>query len=141
MFFALFNEVGIIHQLSTTRFQSVLPQGVLVSHFSVLNSLVRVKDGRTPLELANAFEVPKTTMTHTLAGLEGRGWVTMRPNPKDKRSKQVWITPEGHRFREEAIASVCREMGPLLANIDVKDVRAALPFLAHVRQVLDRARD
>ncbi len=68
--FALFNEIGIINQLAAALFESRLPPGVLVSHFSVLNHLIRVRDGATPLQLANAFQVPKTTMTHTLAGLE-----------------------------------------------------------------------
>jgi DNA-binding MarR family transcriptional regulator len=103
MIFALFNEIGIIEQLSRAMFEARLPKGVLVSHFAVLNHLIRVKDGRTPLELANAFQLPKTTLSHTLALLEKRGWIEMRPNPGDKRSKQVWITGDGRTFRDEAI--------------------------------------
>ena len=84
-YFELFNEIGIIEQLSRADFEARLPKGVLVSHFGVLNHLIRVGDGRTPLELARAFQVPKTTMTHTLAGLEKRKWVETRPNPEDLR--------------------------------------------------------
>jgi hypothetical protein len=43
-------------------------------HFSVLNHLMRVEDGRTPLELARAFQVPKTTLS-TLAGGAGKARV------------------------------------------------------------------
>ena len=39
--FAVFNEIGIINQLSTAMFQSRLPDGIHVSHFSILNHLSR----------------------------------------------------------------------------------------------------
>ncbi|MEZ5791707.1 MAG: hypothetical protein R3D34_13310 [Nitratireductor sp.] len=69
VYFQFFNEIGIISQLGSAIMEALLPPGFLISHFSVLNHLTRVCDGRTPLEIARAFQVPKTTMTHTLSGL------------------------------------------------------------------------
>ena len=138
--FAVFNEIAIIGQLSTTLFEARLPEGILVSHFAVLNHLVRVGDGATPLQLARAFQVPKTSMTHTLAGLTRRGLVETRPNPQDARSKQVWITPDGRAFRETAIGS----LGPDLARIEAALPGLAaelLPRLARLRGHLDETRD
>ncbi|MEM9975891.1 MAG: helix-turn-helix domain-containing protein, partial [Pseudomonadota bacterium] len=77
-YFTFFNEVGIIGQLSRTLLERHLPKGYLLPHFSVLNHLIRVRDGPTPLALARAFQVPKTSMTHTLAGLERGGLIEMR---------------------------------------------------------------
>ncbi len=82
LYFRLFNEIGIIDQLATTFLESRLPEGLLAPHFTVLNHLVRVKDGRTPLELAMAFQVPKTTMTHQLGVLERRGLVVRGPQSR-----------------------------------------------------------
>lgn len=141
VFFRFFNEVGIISQLSSALFQSRLPDGVTVPHFSVLNHLVRVRDGQTPLTLAMAFQVPKTTMTHTLAGLEKRGLVTIRPNPEDGRSKQVWLTDAGRRFRDDAIGLLAGDVDVLARDIDPADLARITPVLEAVRQVLDRARD
>jgi hypothetical protein len=73
LYFRLFNEIGIIEQLSRARFEARLPQGAPCPHFSVLNHLMRVEDGRTPLELARAFQVPKTTLP--LAGAAGEAGV------------------------------------------------------------------
>jgi DNA-binding MarR family transcriptional regulator len=82
-----------------------------VPHFTVLNHLMRVEDGRTPLELARAFQVPKTTLP--LAGGAGEArWVEMKPNPDDGRSKRVWLTDAGRAFREEAIAEPSRPTSP-----------------------------
>jgi hypothetical protein len=80
--FSFFNEVGIIGQLAGSLFERRLPDGFLVSHFGVVNNLVRLGDGKTPLDLARAFQVPKTTMTHTLAGLEKAGFIRFAPNPR-----------------------------------------------------------
>jgi len=141
MIFALFNEIGIIEQLSRAMFEARLPKGVLVSHFSVLNHLIRVADGRTPLELATAFQVPKTTLSHTLALLERRGWIEMRPNPGDKRSKQVWITADGRAFRNEAIGLLSPEMSVMAQAPEMQGVDALVARLSEIRQYLDARRD
>ena len=140
-YFELFNEIGILEQLARARFEARLPKGVLVSHFSVLNHLVRVADGRTPLELATAFQVPKTTLSHTLGLLEKRGWIEMRPNPEDKRSKRVWLTEAGRTFRAEAIAALAPDMAEIAAAFDPADVEILLPKLQALRRHLDAARD
>lgn len=139
--FTLFNEIGIVNQLSSTLLEAQLPKGMLRSHFSVLNHLIRVSDGRTPLELSRAFQVPKASMTHTLAGLEKAGFVALRPHPKDGRSKQVWLTEAGRAFRDDAVAALEADIEGLAAEIPTDEVAAALPFLTRLRKVMDSARD
>lgn len=141
LYFGFFNEVGIISQLSTALLESRLPKGMLVSHFSVLNHLIRVEDGRTPLALARAFQVPKTTMSHTLAVLERRGLVDLRPNPKDARSKLVWLTGAGRQFRDDAIAALAPDMAALAVQFDAADIAELTTKLQEVRVFLDRRRD
>jgi len=140
-FFSLFNEIAIIEQLSRARFEARLPKGVLVSHFAVLNHLIRVGDGRTPLEMAQAFQVPKTTLSHTLALVEGRGWIEMRPNPEDGRSKRVWITEAGRAFQAEAIGLLAPDVAEIAAAFPAGEVAALLPKLTALRVYLDRTRD
>lgn len=140
-FFRLFNEIGIIEQLSRVMFEARLPKGMLVSHFSVLNHLIRVADGRTPLELARAFQVAKTTMTHTLTTLEKHGLIEVRPNPQDKRSKQVWISPSGREFRDQAIASLSPDFAILAEKFSIDKVRKMLPPISELRAVLDGQRE
>lgn len=139
--FTVFNEIGILNQLSRALFEARLPDGVTVAHFSILNHLIRVRDGQTPLRLAGAFQAPKTTMTHTLAGLEARGLVETRRNPDDGRSKQVWITPAGRRFRDEAIGLLAPDVAKLAAGFDLDALGAALPVLTALRIHLDEARN
>ena len=140
-FFALFNEIGIIQQLGRTFFEERLPDGLVLPHFSVLNHLTRVGEGRTPMQIAKAFQVPKNSMTNTLSGLEKRGLIEVRPHPTDKRSKTIWLTDAGRQFRAEAMERVARDMAPILPEMNPDEVAGALSFLTHLREVLDKARD
>ena len=138
--FAFFNEVGIIEQLSRAMFEARLPDGLIVPHFAVINHLMRLGDGRTPLAIARAFQVPKTSMTHTLAGLEKHGFVRTAPNPDDGRSKCVFLTDAGRAFHGEAIGALAPDIAEMLESIPAEDIRAALPLLVRVREYLDNNR-
>jgi DNA-binding MarR family transcriptional regulator len=138
--FEFFNEIGIISQLAAALFSKCLPGGMHVSHFSILNHLVRLGDGRTPVNIANAFQVTKATMTHSIGVLERQGFVILEPNPEDGRSKLVRLTPSGREFRDKAIASVMPVFEPIMGEFESEKLLTMLPDLRKVRQILDRAR-
>lgn len=140
MFFQVFNEIGIIEQLSRTILNARLPDGLIAPHFAVLNHLIRVRDGQTPLRLARAFQVPKTSMTHTLTVLEQRGLVDMRPNPEDGRSKCVWLTPAGIALRQTTIDALAGDFDQLAAGFDPQKLVTIAPVLAELREYLDANR-
>ncbi|MEM6887254.1 MAG: MarR family transcriptional regulator [Pseudomonadota bacterium] len=141
VFFQLFNEIGIIEQLSRTQLEACLPDGLIAPHFTVLNHLTRVSDGRAPIDMARAFQVPKTSMTHTLKVLEAHGLVELKPNPEDGRSKLVWLTAAGRRVRAETIDRLGPDLAALADTFDVSRVQAVLPLLQALRVYLDEARD
>lgn len=139
--FGLFNEIGIIEQLSRTLFQARLEDGLTVQHFSVLNHLVRLGDGKTSKYLAEAFQVPKTSMSHTVQGLEKRGLVTLEPNPKDGRAKLVMLTEAGRAKREACMAALRPDLEALLPHFSDTDAAHLLPGLGRLRTILDESRD
>ena len=141
MIFGFFNEVGIVSQLSSALFGRLVPQGVHLSHFVVLNHLMRLGDGRTPLQIANALQVTKATMTHTLGVLDKHGFIAIEPHATDGRSKVVKLTPAGREFRDQAIASMAPAFRYLADNISMDELMAALPVLEKVRKLLDAERD
>lgn len=140
-YFVLFNEIGIIHQLSRTLLEERLPDGLLSSHFGVLNHLVRVGEGTTPLAIARAFQVPKTTMTHTLGGCVKHGLIEMRPNPDDARSKCIWLTSKGREIREDMVAQAATGFEGFAEHFSEERIETLLPVLTEMRQFLDKARD
>lgn len=140
-YFRLFNEIGIIEQLSRNLFEARLPPGFVLAQFSVLNHLVRLGDGRTPLALARAFQVPKTSMTHSLAVLERAGLIVFQVNPKDGRSKLVYITEAGRAFRQAAIMSVAPDLQRIAASLSPELIANLIPGLEALRKFLDQDRD
>lgn len=139
--FSLLSEIGIINQLATRAFEKRLPEGFLISHFSVVNHLFRLGDGRTPLSIANALQVPKTTMTHTLGGLSKAGLIVFEPNPKDSRSKCVMLTEAGRKFRADAIQAMGPDLVKVAQHVAPADIDAAMPMLQNLRRYLDAERD
>lgn len=140
-YFRLFNEIGIIGQLSRSLLEARLPPGFVAAQFYVLNHLIRVGDGRTPLAIARAFQVPKTSMTHSLAVLEQAGLIEIRKNPGDGRSKLVHITDAGRKFRQDAIDALAPDLKRIAAAIPPDHVARLLPDLEVLRKFLDTDRD
>jgi len=102
---------------------------------------VRLGDGQTPIEIARAFQVPKTSMTHTLTGLEKHKLIDMRPNPKDGRSKQVWITEAGRNFLQDTLGQLMPTFEKMAKDVPEDQIAEALPVLAAVRKFMDENRD
>ncbi len=138
--FQVLTEIGIIQQLSATEFNRRLPEGLHISHFGVINHLCRLGDGCTPVNLANAFQVTKPTMTNTLAKLSARGLIEIKNNPKDGRSKLVSLTPKGRKFRDKSIASLAPTLEQMDQELDLEKLIHMLPVLQELRAYLDNNR-
>jgi len=138
--FAVLTEIGIIAQLARGLLEERAPVGLNMPMFGVLNHLSRTSDQPTPLMLARAFQQPKTSMTHTLATLEKRGFVVMRPNPDDGRSKLVHLTDAGSAARDQVIATLSQDYAGLGEAVDMERIASILPVLADIRQYFDKNR-
>jgi len=138
--FRLFTEIGIINQLSVTEFNRCMPDNLHVSHFSVLNHLVRLGDGKTPKQITAAFQVTKGTMTNTLNDLSRRGLIKLEPHETDGRSKVVFITKAGRSFQKKAIESLTPTFTEILQQFDASKIMDGLPMLQQLREVLDERR-
>ena len=139
--FQFFNEVGIINQLASAIFSSRLADGLHISQFALLNNLVRMGDGKTPLMLAIAFQVPKTTMTHTLSVLEKRGAITLAPHETDGRSKLVFLTDDGREIHASAIHSMADPIHKMKNDLGADSFLELMPELARIRAYLDDNRE
>ncbi|MDO6963327.1 MarR family winged helix-turn-helix transcriptional regulator [Rhizobium alvei] len=138
--FRLFNEIGIVAQLSGAAFEKVMPGTMTLPQFTVLNHLVRLGDGRTPLEIARALQVSKGAMTNTLGHLERSGWIAVRPDDHDGRSKRVDLTDSGRAIHGKAIATVMGEMAWIGDIVQAHSVEQVLPVLETIRKALDARR-
>lgn len=134
---ALFGELFMADQLARNRISKVLPRGMELSHFSVLNHLARIGDERSPAQLARAFHVTRGAMTNTLNRLEWAGHVHIRPDWDDARRKFVAISPAGRAARDAAVQAVAPLIGEVVESIGGERVRGTLQVLREMRIKLE----
>jgi DNA-binding MarR family transcriptional regulator len=130
---ALFGELFMADQLARNRMSKVLPKGMELSHFGVLNHLARADGERTPAQLAKAFHVTRGAMTNTLAKLEWAGHVHIRPDWDDARRKFVGISPSGRAARDAAVHAIAPMIADVVQALGADRVRAVLPVLRELR--------
>ena len=134
----LFSEILTADQLLRNRLSRVLPKGMEISHFSVLNHLAYAANERTPAQLASAFHVTRGAMTNTLNKLEWAGYIHIRPDWDDARRKMVAISPAGRQARDQAIASISPLINEVVGQLGQDRVRSTLPVLRDLRIKLEQ---
>jgi len=138
--FRFFNEIGIIEQLARVRLERILPAGMRMAHFSVLNHFVRLGGARSPASLAEAFQVTRGAMTNTLQRLEDNGFVEIKPDPDDGRGKRVSITRAGRQAHQAAIDALVPSLQAIGGALGTEPFERVLPDLERVRVFLDENR-
>jgi DNA-binding MarR family transcriptional regulator len=130
----LFSEILGADQILRSRLTRVLPKGMEISHFSVLNHLAWREVERTPAQLAETFHVTRGAMTNTLTKLEWAGYVHIRPDWDDARRKMVTISPAGRQAREVALNAIAPMITKVVEDLGEEKARAALPILRELRK-------
>lgn len=130
---SLFSELIATEQLARLRFGKLLPKGMELSHFMVLNHLSHAVGERTPAQLAAAFHLTRGAMTNTLSKLEWAGWVHIRPDWDDARRKLVSISPSGLAARDAAITAIAPMIEGLVDSVGPERARNTVPVLRELR--------
>lgn len=139
--FRVMNEIGIIDQLGSNIFERAMPDGLTLPQFIVLNRFVRLGIDSTPVEIAQALQLTKATISSTLKRLEVKGFVNSTPNTGDGRSKKINITESGHFARNEAIKLIADDLIEIENALGASDMESVLVFLVKLRSFLDKRRN
>jgi DNA-binding MarR family transcriptional regulator len=134
---ALFSEIVMVETLARSRLARVLPKGMELSHFMVLNHFARLGGEKTPAQLARVFHVTKGAMSNTVARLDAAGYIHVRPDWEDGRRKWVSLSPAGQAARDRAIAAIAPVFDDAVAGVGLERMRTALPILRRLRELLD----
>ncbi len=131
---SLFGEILALDQLVRNRLAKVLPKGMELSHFSVLNQLSHTKTERTPAQIAKSFRVTRGAITNTLNKLELSGYIHVRPDWDDARRKMVSISPAGIVARNNALQAVTPIINELISEMGEERLKTIVPILRELRQ-------
>ncbi|WP_420861826.1 MarR family winged helix-turn-helix transcriptional regulator [Algirhabdus cladophorae] len=130
---SFFSEILTVEQLVRNRVSKVLPRGMELSHFSVLNHLAYVGAERSPAQLAKTFHLSRGAITNTLNKLEVAGYIHVRPDWDDARRKMVAISPSGRAATDAAIQAITPMVAEAVRGMGEDKVRTAIPVLRSLR--------
>jgi DNA-binding MarR family transcriptional regulator len=91
--------------------------------------------GRNQAGIAEHLGVDRTVMTYLLDDLEGADLIERRPDPEDRRSRQIMLTAKGRRrlaALTEHVAQVERDLLADLTEAESGQLRALLGRVATV---------
>ncbi|MFE7170375.1 MarR family winged helix-turn-helix transcriptional regulator [Streptomyces sp. NPDC057616] len=101
--------------------------------------LMALAGGEPPsqLALAKAVSLDRTVMTYLLDDLEAHELISRRPDPRDRRARQVILTDTGRRRLEQVRRSLGAAEARLLTHLgdeDAEQLRALLSRVARNAQ-------
>lgn len=103
--------------------------------FAVLN-VIAARDGAIQQELGAALGIDRSTMVALIDGLESAGLATRRPSVKDRRAREISITPKGRRRLLRARALIAEVEDEVLAGLTAEERRELTRLL---RRALESA--
>lgn len=133
---ALFSEILAVEQLLRSDIARVLPFGLELSQFMLLNHLSHQSAERSPVQLARAFNLTKGAMTNTLSKLQEAGYIHIRPDWDDGRRKLVAISNAGERVRDEAVLAILPIVDRVVDRLSDAETKEGLRFLRKLRTIL-----
>lgn len=110
----------------------IAPSGLRGGQFSIL-SHVAALDRPTMKALAEELVMDLSALGHTLKPLVRDGYLALEPNPEDRRSKRVALTPAGKAKLTETIAlwrRAQRRFETVFGAADSKRLRDMLSVVA-----------
>lgn len=109
---------------------TLAPTGLDSDEFAIY-SVLTAAPSITPTELARWMAAPPTTVSSYVKRFEARGHVKREPNPADRRSYRIKLTPAGRRAHAAAAAlfSPLRRRVADQLGADEAEVREALVTL------------
>ena len=140
----IFNWIGIINQLATTRASRTLgelklpfPQFVLLNHFSH-----RPQEAKTVTSVAQAMQQPQPGITKTIQKMIARKLLRSDPAPDDARSKLITITPKGLELHARAVQAFVPRFAEVFSGWDDREMEELSQKLDKLKVWLDtRGRD
>lgn len=140
---ALDTDLGWAIRMVSAAFRRVATESVAGLPGGARGYLVLVAlagGGEPPSQLALAKEVSldRTVMTYLLDDLEAHNLVTRKPDPRDRRARQVLITDTGRVRLTEVRRSLGAAEARLLTDLNPEDTGQLRTLLARVAQTAQR---
>jgi DNA-binding MarR family transcriptional regulator len=123
---SLLFDIWLVSGLMAGLLEDVLSESELNGDDFGMYSLLRRYGPATPTQLRRWTGLPLTTVSAHLKRLEKRGHLTRSPNPDDRRSHRVGLSPAGEAAHDRATEPFLSAMHTLRAKFVPDTVRERL---------------
>src|SRR5262249_4326626 len=103
--------------------------------FAVLRA-VGVLEGQSQQALADTLQIPRSRMVSIVDELEERGFVERRPNPADRRVRELYLTAEGRKVLGRAFAEAVAYEEQVSAGLTPEERDRLLDLLERIAENL-----
>jgi DNA-binding MarR family transcriptional regulator len=118
------------------RFENTLaPVGLEPREFGLMRA-VSVAEGQTQQAIAASLQVPASRMVVLVDALEERGLIERRHNPRDRRARELYLTPSGAELLHSAFARAAALELELCAGMSSEEREQLLELLQRVGAAL-----
>jgi DNA-binding MarR family transcriptional regulator len=114
---------------SHTRFAQALESAGLKAALFLLLNFLGAREGAIQQEIGSELGIDPSTMVSLIDELESGGLATRRPHPKDRRAREVAITPRGRRMLERSRRLAMEVEDDVLRGLTAAERRELLALL------------
>lgn len=133
--------VSDLTRLITSEFNDMMaPIELTRSQWRVVVYLHR-QDGLSQSELADLLGVGKVTIGGLVDRLEHAGWVKRRDDPKDRRTKRVYLTEKGQAIEAEMMTRGVELTQRMLRTLTEDERTSLIDMLIAVKDDLQNSAD
>lgn len=114
------------------RFHGILePFDLHPREFAVLLA-VGFQEGQTQQALADGLQIPRSRMVSIVDELEARGLLERRPNPADRRVRELYLTASGRKATDRALAEAVAFERQVTEPLTTAERQQLLGFLERI---------
>ena len=132
IFFKLYQCANMMHKTGT---RAVQDEGLTTQQWAVLGALSRAEaaDGMSIGELARYLMLSRQNLSGVIGRMERDGHLHTAPDPNDRRSRRVRMTPSGQQvWREFALPKIHDYYSQVLEDFSLNDTVHALHYLLKI---------
>lgn len=107
------------------------------ARMEALGAIYALPECSAQVDIARRLRIEGPTLTRMLDTLEKDGLVERRPDPGDRRTKQLRLTGGGEAVLQEILDLADEWRGRLLAGVDGETIEAVNSFLSGLLEQLD----
>lgn len=125
------------HAISRMYNQKAVEEGFTTSIGFVLIN-INSHEGTPATKIAPLMGLEARSLTRMLKSMEEKGLICRKPDPADKRSVRIFLTPEGKRKKEKSIETIQAFNHAILKVVSKREIETFFRVFEKINHVIEQ---